>query len=153
MRWVVDASCVIPFLVPEDLSPDALAFFSRHGDFMAPGFLRLEVANLFWRLARTGKITAAQAIGSLESLGKLGLAFRDVRVTDRDILEMALELDHPVFDCAYLAHAVAERATLVTADTRFLRRIGQGRWAGRAVHLADAHRLPLTPPAAPPAGP
>ncbi len=42
---------------------------------------------------------------------------------------MAIELDHPAYDCLYLALAEANDCRFVTADTRLLRKLGQGgRW-------------------------
>ena len=35
-------------------------------------------------------------------------------------LEFAIELDHPIYDCFYLALAERERCPLVTADARLL---------------------------------
>nr|WP_294519284.1 type II toxin-antitoxin system VapC family toxin [uncultured Rhodopila sp.] len=45
------------------------------------------------------------------------------------------ELDHPVYDCFYLALAEAREATLVTADARLLRRINRTRWSPMAMNL------------------
>jgi len=35
-------------------------------------------------------------------------------------LELAIELDHPIYDCFYLALAERERCPLVTADKRLV---------------------------------
>ena len=37
--------------------------------------------------------------------------------------EIALQLDHPVYDCFYLALAEAERCLLVTADQRLREKV------------------------------
>jgi predicted nucleic acid-binding protein len=39
-------------------------------------------------------------------------------------LELARTLDHPTYDCLYVALALREEATLVTADRRLLRTLG-----------------------------
>jgi predicted nucleic acid-binding protein len=39
------------------------------------------------------------------------------------ILRVAIELRHPVYDCAYLALAVATDLRVVTADQRFVRAV------------------------------
>jgi len=38
-------------------------------------------------------------------------------------MDVARRLDHPVYDCVYLALAEREHATFVTADSRLLRRL------------------------------
>jgi predicted nucleic acid-binding protein len=48
-------------------------------------------------------------------------------------------LDHPVYDCFYLALAEDRHATLVTADGRLLNRLQDTQWAPLAV---DLHTLP-----------
>ena len=61
---------------------------------------------------------------------KLGLAslnryFEQLLPTARLIeraLELALFLDHPIYDCLYLACAESLDKVLVTADERFLRK-------------------------------
>jgi predicted nucleic acid-binding protein len=63
----------------------------------------------------------------------------------RSLLEaatrIAVALDHPVYDCVYLAAAEAEGISMVTADERLLRKVRQdpsGRFAVCAVSLAEA---------------
>jgi predicted nucleic acid-binding protein len=48
---------------------------------------------------------------------------------------IAGELDHPVYDCFYLALAELERTILVTADTRLLGKVGSTSWEERVVDL------------------
>lgn len=52
-------------------------------------------------------------------------------------LDVALTLEHPVYDCLYLALAEQHEAHLVTADTRLLNRLVQGGWAGTVVSLTE----------------
>ena len=54
---------------------------------------------------------------------------------------IAIELDHPAYDCVYAALAVANNCSFVTADESFVRKLNQGRCApfrGRAFSLAEA---------------
>ena len=66
----------------------------------------------------------------------------EVVPTDRHLLQGALtwctQLDHPAYDCRYLALAEQRNATLVTADQRLLNALSQ-RHPGRtiAMNLAD----------------
>jgi predicted nucleic acid-binding protein len=66
----------------------------------------------------------------------------------RSLLEaatrIAIELDHPAYDCIYLALAVQSDCRFVTADQRFLRKLGQGRQRAlraRATSLTVAAKL------------
>ncbi|MBV9290696.1 MAG: type II toxin-antitoxin system VapC family toxin [Hyphomicrobiales bacterium] len=54
---------------------------------------------------------------------------------------MAVELNHPAYDCVYLALAAENDCQLVTADERLLRKLGQSRrraFRNRATSLAEA---------------
>jgi len=48
---------------------------------------------------------------------------------------IALALDHPVYDCFYLALAEARDAPMVTADRRLLRRVAEKHWAMQLIDL------------------
>ena len=55
--------------------------------------------------------------------------------------EGTLALDHPAYDCIYIALAEAEGLRFVTADASLVRKVGRqpsGRYAGRVLGLADA---------------
>ena len=54
-----------------------------------------------------------------------------------DALRIAIGLNHPVYDCVYLALAYQVGGTLVTADTRFFNTVAGTEHAGRVVLLAD----------------
>jgi predicted nucleic acid-binding protein len=50
-------------------------------------------------------------------------------------MTIARVLDHPVYDCFYLALAQKEAAALVTADRRLVERVRATPWEGRVVAL------------------
>jgi predicted nucleic acid-binding protein len=51
---------------------------------------------------------------------------------------LAVDLDHPVYDCFYLALAVQEQAPVVTADRRFYNVVrAQPYLSDRIVHVRD----------------
>ena len=49
--------------------------------------------------------------------------------------EISLDLEHPAYDCFYLALAEREDAMLVTADRRLVERVRGTRWECRAIAL------------------
>ena len=57
---------------------------------------------------------------------------------------IAVELDHPAYDCVYLALAIDNGCKFVTADERLLRKLDQRRQQtlrARAISLTDAAKL------------
>ncbi len=66
-----------------------------------------------------------------------------VLATDLDIdaeqaLTIAIELDHPIYDCFYLALAIRESTYVVTADNRFAAAVRRnGKWTNHLRLLAE----------------
>ncbi len=59
-----------------------------------------------------------------------------------EALRMALTLQHPVYDCLYLACAEANDGTLITADRRLIAVVRDSRYAHRVRHLAEVEVAP-----------
>jgi predicted nucleic acid-binding protein len=125
MTLIVDASVAIKWVVREDQSHLAADLIEM--DPIAPDLLRAEFANVLATKVRLGEISAEQALAAqadseaaLTIVPSMGLAPR--------ALEIALELSHPAYDCFYLALAETLDGTLITADTRFLRRCADTRY-------------------------
>lgn len=117
MTVVVDASVAVKWVVLEDARDEALEQAAGR-ELIGPEFVLTEVSSILWKKARTGQLSLEQA--------QLGLAFvRDAfarllptrMLTDR-AFAMAISLDHPVYDCLYLAAAESEGTVLLTADRR-----------------------------------
>ncbi len=52
---------------------------------------------------------------------------------------LAMDLDHPVYDCFYLALAIQEQYPVITADTRFHDKVRVHPYlSDRVRHVADA---------------
>ena len=79
-----------------------------------------EVSNALWRLQRAGQL---QAEGLQQCLSR-AVALVDHIEPDRHLqveaLALACHLDHPVYDCLYLALARREAAVLLTADQKLI---------------------------------
>ncbi len=120
MTLVVDASIVAKWVMDEDGSDRALALRHEAG-LIAPSLIVSEVGNALWKAVRRGEVKNADAIAAL------GVAFGpfDALVPSEDLgvraLELAIALEHPVYDCVYLALAERERAPIITADRALLR--------------------------------
>lgn len=112
---VVDASVVLAWYVDEEGSGAAEPY---HGmAFVAPALMWVELANALWKKVRRDSLDPLQAAEALAA------AEADVqRIADSDSLprafEIACDLQHPVYDCVYIALAETLSTTLVTADRR-----------------------------------
>lgn len=64
------------------------------------------------------------------------IAYRPLRPLAPRAAALARELDHPVYDCFYLALAEAEGAALITADRRLVESVRGRPLAERVTPLA-----------------
>lgn len=85
---------------------------------LAPELMLTEVANALWRLQRSGQLEAAGLQKRLSRAAELVDHIEPDRHLQVEALALACHLDHPVYDCLYLALARREAATLLTADLR-----------------------------------
>lgn len=117
---VVDASLAIKWLRVEAGSDWARALLVSGRPLVVPGVFAIECGNVLWRLQRRSEAGAPDPAMALSAL--LAMPIERVDGADaaaRAALSLAMRLDHPVYDCLYLALALERGAALATADTRF----------------------------------
>jgi predicted nucleic acid-binding protein len=136
MTYVIDSSIAVKWVIPELLSEKADEIRARDATLMAPDLLLVEAANALWRKTVRKEISAREADEALGLLGESGVDLKPTGSLLPRALGLARSLAHPVYDCVYLALAERERATLVTADTRFIRRLARHRPRVRVLDLA-----------------
>lgn len=131
MKVIVDASVAVKWLFTEEGTAEARHLLAHRITLHAPDFLLLETANVIWKKTRRQEIPDAQPY--LEELARLGDVVTLFPAADfvGQAAAIALQIDHPVYDCLYLACAEVEDAPLVTADRKL-------RDAARAYPGADA---------------
>lgn len=119
MTLVVDASVAAQWVLAQEGSERAAALRSEER-LIAPSLIAAEVGSAIWKAVRRGDVERNDALKALESallpLNEL-IPSEDLRLR---ALELAIELDHPIYDCFYLALAERERCAFVSADARLL---------------------------------
>lgn len=122
---VVDASIAVRWFANEPGAERASRLLVQERPLIAPDLMPVEAVNAWWKKVRRGemeRIDLEQAIVNLLALGivwhsSTGLLTRAAR--------LALEFEHPVYDCLYLALAGGEAADLATDDVRLQRTADQ----------------------------
>ena len=121
MTLVVDASVALKWYLIENGAEPARQILADDDRLVAPELVVAEVCNACWLACRRGEISAVQ---------QAQIAVDITRIFDRleaahaaRAVAIARELDHPVYDCFYLAVSEALDAPLVTADGRLLARV------------------------------
>jgi predicted nucleic acid-binding protein len=114
---VIDASVAIKWVIEEPGTQQALAL-RRHRLF-APDLLAAECANILWKKARRNELTSREALLAARLLERADIELAPMRALLEPATSLAIALDHPAYDCAYLALAESLSCDLVTADCRF----------------------------------
>ncbi len=127
MTPVIDASVAIKWVVAEAGTPAALALRRQ-----ARGLLAVRCANILWKKAQRGEMSAEEARVAAAILARAEITLLPAHPFAGAALDLALRLGHPAHDCACLALAAARGLPFVTADLRLLRRLEAARAAGTA---------------------
>jgi predicted nucleic acid-binding protein len=141
--FVIDSSIVIKWVVPEDGAAEALALLQK-GKLIAPDLLTSECANILWKKVSRGEVLKEEALIAARLLQGAGVEIVPSRPLLEDATRLAIELDHPAYDCLYIALAIANDCQFVTADHRLLKKLALASppaLDGRVVSLATAASL------------
>jgi predicted nucleic acid-binding protein len=140
---VIDASVAIKWVVEEEGTPQALTL-RRKAKLLAPELLVAECANILWKKARRNELSREEALLAARLLQTAAIELVPTRSLLAAATRIAIELDHPAYDCLYLALAIANDCRFVAADERFLRKLGgrRSRVRAKAVLLTETAGKP-----------
>jgi predicted nucleic acid-binding protein len=120
MSLIVDASVAVKWFSEESGSAEAEALLASGEELLAPALVLAEIGNALWKKARRSLLEPRQAIsGTNEAPGYFDQLIAPEELATRSI-EIALAVQHPIYDCFYIALAQRENAPLITADERQL---------------------------------
>lgn len=141
MRLVIDSSVAIKWFVSEQNSAEADLL--RKFELIAPDLLVSECVNAFWKKWRRGEMTGNEVVMSCLGLSLASLTYARAADLANDAGAMAMAVDHPAYDCFYLALAAETEAPFVTADVSLVRKLRAGRFGeAEILTLAEAAALP-----------
>jgi len=114
---IVDASAVLALLSDAKSEP---AF--RNAVLVAPDLIIAETLNVCWKLARANHRVPERSV-ILSVLDTIQI--EPSRPYAPRAAQIAGEIDHPVYDCLYLALAESRGDLLLTWDERFKRKLSR----------------------------
>ena len=138
MTLVVDASVACKWFFEEHLSAESRALAESGVAFTAPDLILAECANAAWRRVRGNAIPRAQAHAFLNALPQWFETLAPTARLHEAAFDMACTLEHPVYDCLYLALAEREQTRMVSADRAFIQRVARSPWRHRIESLGGA---------------
>ena len=140
---VIDASIAVKWVVDEEGTPQALKLRQR-AKLIAPELLVAECANILWKKVRRDELSSEEALLAARLLQSMDIELTPTRSLLEAATRVAIELDHPAYDCLYLALAVERDCKFATADERLLNKLDQRRrrlLRARAMSLAEVETL------------
>ena len=137
MILVSDASVAVKWAVEEEDYEKAAQLLSGEHQLHVPRVLAAELANALWSKVQSGSLTSSEAPGLLGRVLALHLEWANDQNLADDALRIAIALNHPVYDCMYLALAYQVDGTLVTADARFFNTVAATEHVSRVALLAN----------------
>ena len=136
IRFVIDASVAVKWVLIESHTETARRIV-RTRRLLAPDLLWAELGSVVWARRRRGEFGFLYAREMLAELRALPIRTYPLLPLLPAALEVAMAVDHRLYDCLYLALAEAEDCRVVTADRRFHRSVGGGVWADRILWIED----------------
>lgn len=115
---ILDASTAAKWFTTEAGGDEALALVRSGTELHAPDFFLIEMDNLFSKWVRRGDMSRAEAEEARENLAVQPIAYFESMQLRQHAWEIAAMTGRAMYDCLYVALAVALEGVMVTADAR-----------------------------------
>ena len=128
MTAIVDASVAAKWLFQEadaGKAGDLLAEVQAGRlSLLAPDLLPVEIASSLWKRVRREGLLPAEAMAQYSRFMELCPPLVRISSLTEQAFALAVQLNHPIYDCLYLALALEAACDLVTADEKLHRTLG-----------------------------
>ncbi|UCC83119.1 MAG: type II toxin-antitoxin system VapC family toxin [Gemmatimonadota bacterium] len=135
--YVVDSSVAVKWYVPEAHSDSAASLLDESNELVAPDLLAAEFGNALWKKCRRGELSDSEVRSIVEAFQAVPLQIYSSLTLLEAAVEIALRTARTVYDCLYVALALAFNSTLVTADSRLLEGLRESGLAVCAQHVGQ----------------
>ncbi len=119
--YIIDASVAVKWVVDEIQNEQALYFLSDDIHRIVPDIIFHECLNAVNKIRNRGELEFKDCVDAVNTLFKEHSPLQLIPVDTiwHRSLELANNINHPIYDCLYLATAELHDAVLVTADRVF----------------------------------
>ena len=135
--FVVDASVVVKWFVPEIHSEGARRLLDLAHQYLAPDLLFAETANTVWKKIRRGELTVERGRQLVHDIGGIAVEAVPCRLLAEDAHALANATGRTVYDSMYLALAIRLKTRMITADERLEAAVAQFPLAAAHIQLVQ----------------
>jgi predicted nucleic acid-binding protein len=118
LACVLDASSAVRLILADPAAADLAERVGGAALVLAPELMLTELANTLWKLQRADRLNDLDPQELLAEARELVDRLEPDRHLQAEALALACHLNHPVYDCLYLALARREAASLISSDRR-----------------------------------
>jgi predicted nucleic acid-binding protein len=123
--FVVDASLIVKWFVPELYSDAARSWLDAAHDYIAPDLVFPEAGNAIWKKVRRGELTREDGRQLVADMSRVGVEAVSMRGLLTDAHAVAVATDITIYDATYLTLAVRLETEVITCDERFARKLAE----------------------------
>lgn len=121
MTFVIDANVGLKWFIEEPRSQEARKILEQGHTFIAPDIFIPEICNVVWKKVKIQDIFMEQGLAIVNNVPKV----LDYLVPSSEVakraFDLAVQFNHPVYDCLYLALAERESSILFTDDRKLVK--------------------------------
>ena len=114
--FVVDASIVIKWFVPEVHSDAARRLLEYSHQYVAPDLLFAETTNTIWKKVRRSELSSRERRRMVADVGRVAVETVPCRALAAEAYALAIASGRTVYDAMYLALALRLDTRMITAD-------------------------------------
>ena len=132
MTLVIDANVCLKWFIEEPRSTAARKILDKGASFIAPDVVIPEMCNVVWKKVKNQEVTPVQGQAIVTNVSMIFDHIVPSSELAQRAFGLAVQFNHPVYDCLYLALAERESITLITDDAKLVT-VGKKAKLGRFV--------------------
>jgi predicted nucleic acid-binding protein len=130
--FVIDANVGLKWFIEEPRSTAARKILEKGNAFIVPDIFIPEICNVVWKKVKNQEITGEQGQAIVTNVPTVLDHIVPSSEVAKRAFDLAVQFNHPVYDCLYLALAERESITLITDDAKLVT-VGKKAKLGRFV--------------------
>jgi predicted nucleic acid-binding protein len=139
--YVIDASVGIKWFVPEIHSDVAQQLLTEGNTLLVPDLFFPEIGNILWKRVRRGEDTSENARQTFAEFNTVPMEVYGSQPLTPTALAIALQTDRTVYDSLYLALAILQQCSMVTADTKLFNALSNTAFVNNVIWVESLSRM------------